>query len=346
MSVPTSQSRRPGPNATNRRNHYRVLQVQPDAPFEVIRANYRALVQKLKLHPDLGGDHWTAAHINAAYHVLSNPVLRAAYDRELLATYDLATLAEGPVRPGSRPQRSKRTSPTTQDRRNFYRLLQVQPDAPIELIEASYRALAGRDVALAGTLAAALATLSDPIRREAYDRELGVARHSIIATESPVVDDGDRTHPQSVVAQKHAYEPLVTRYCLFCKTPHHATESDLKEAGCQECGSPLFAPSAAVVERARRSFARSQKDDEIGFYAFWPGTRRSGRLVDLSPTGLSFLTTAPCERGDVIKIDTPRLRAVGVIARVTRDHRGTTAGVSFHTVAFRSQSGSFVSARA
>ena len=138
--VPTSQNRRPGSDSTNRRNHYRVMQVQPDAPFEVIRANYRALVQKLKLHPDLGGDHWTAAHINAAYHVLSNPVLRAAYDRELLATYDLATLAEGPVRPGSRPQRSKPKS-STHDRRNFYRLLQVQPDAPIELIEASYRAL-------------------------------------------------------------------------------------------------------------------------------------------------------------------------------------------------------------
>ena len=343
--MPTSQSRRPGSNSTNRRNHYRVLQVQPDAPFEVIRANYRALVQKLRLHPDLGGDHWTAAHINAAYHVLSSPVLRAAYDRELLATYDLATLAEGPVRPGSRPQR-RRPKSSTDDRRNFYRLLQVQPDAPIELIEASYRALAGRDVAMAGTLAAALATLSDPIRREAYDRELGVDRHAIITTESQAVSDSPMPLLQSVVARKHAYEPLVTRYCHFCKTPHHATDSDLKEAGCQECGSPLFAPSAEAVERARRSFARSQQDEEIGFYAFWPGTRRSGRLVDLSPMGLSFLTTAPCERGDVIKIDTPRLRAVGVIARVTRDHRGTTAGVSFHTVAFRSQSGSFVSTRA
>ena len=342
--MPT-HGRRPEPGGTNRRNHYRVLQVQPDAPFEVIRANYRALVQKLKLHPDLGGDHWTAAHINAAYHVLSNPVLRAAYDRELLATYDLATLAEGPVRPGSRPHRRKPKS-STDDRRNFYRLLQVQPDAPIELIEASYRALAGRDVARAGTLAAALATLSDPLRREAYDRELGVARHAIIVTEAPAVSDDAMTRPQPVFARKHAYEPLVTRYCLFCKTPHHATESDLKERGCQECGSPLFAPSAEAVERARRSFARSQKDDEIGFYAFWPGTRHSGRLVDLSPKGLSFLTTAPCERGDVIKIDTRRLRAVGVIARVARDSRGTIAGVSFHTVAFRSQSGSFVSARA
>ena len=343
--MPTSQSKRPGSNATNRRNHYRVLQVQPDAPFEVIRANYRALVQKLRLHPDLGGDHWTAAHINAAYHVLSNPVLRAAYDRELLATYDLATLSEGPVRPGSRPQRHKPRSPTD-DRRNFYRLLQVQPDAPIELIEASYRALAGRDVARAGTLAAALATLSDPIRREAYDRELGVAQHAIPATDPPAVSDGAMTHPQPAALRKHAYEPLVTRFCLFCKTPHQATDSDVKEAGCPECGSPLFAPSAEAVERARRSFARIRKDEEIGFYTFWPGARHSGRLVDLSPTGLSFLTAHQCEPGNVIKIEASGLQAVGVVARVNRDARGTTAGVRFHTVGFKSQSGSFVSARA
>ena len=44
----------------NRRNHYRMLFVQPDAPFEVIRANYRTLMGKLKLHPDLGGEHWNA----------------------------------------------------------------------------------------------------------------------------------------------------------------------------------------------------------------------------------------------------------------------------------------------
>lgn len=344
--MPTSQSRRHGSDSTNRRNHYRVLQVQPDAPFEVIRANYRTLVQKLKLHPDLGGDHWTAAHINAAYHVLSNPVLRAAYDRDLLATYDLATLAEGPVRSGSGRQRREPKTPT-RDRRNFYRLLQVQPDAPIELIEASYRALAGRDVAMAGTLAAALATLSDPIRREAYDRELGLARHGIVTTDAAVVPSEDALAlPQPVTARKHKYEPLVTRFCLFCKTPHHATDSDLKEAGCAECGSPLFAPSAEAVERARRSFARSKRDEAIEFYAFWPGPRHEGRLVDLSPKGLSFMTTAPCEQGDVIKIDTPRLRAVGVIARVAGDQRGRTVGVSFHTVAFRSQSGSFVSARA
>ncbi len=66
----------------NRRNYYRLLQVQPDAPVQVIKASYRALMQKLKYHPDLGGDEWNATLINEAYAVLSDSLKRAAYDRE------------------------------------------------------------------------------------------------------------------------------------------------------------------------------------------------------------------------------------------------------------------------
>ena len=40
----------------NRRNYYRILHVQPDAPTEIIKSSYRTLMQKLRMHPDLGGD--------------------------------------------------------------------------------------------------------------------------------------------------------------------------------------------------------------------------------------------------------------------------------------------------
>jgi len=64
----------------NRRNLYRILHVQPDAPEEIIQASYRTLMMKLRRHPDLGGDHYTATLINEAYAVLSDPAKRAAYD--------------------------------------------------------------------------------------------------------------------------------------------------------------------------------------------------------------------------------------------------------------------------
>ncbi len=68
---------------TQRRDYYRVLHVHPDAPDEIIKVSYRTLMQRLKMHPDLGGDHRTATLINEAFRTLGNPDRRAAYDRWL-----------------------------------------------------------------------------------------------------------------------------------------------------------------------------------------------------------------------------------------------------------------------
>jgi hypothetical protein len=67
----------------NRRNHYRILHVDRDAPAEVIHASYRTLMHRLRIHPDLGGDEAEAALVNEAFATLSDPVKRAAYDRML-----------------------------------------------------------------------------------------------------------------------------------------------------------------------------------------------------------------------------------------------------------------------
>ena len=50
-----------------RRNLYRILHVQPEAPPEVIKAAWRALMSTLRAHPDLGGDPELAAQIGRAH---------------------------------------------------------------------------------------------------------------------------------------------------------------------------------------------------------------------------------------------------------------------------------------
>ena len=75
----------------NRRNYYRILQVQPDAPTEIIRASYRTMMRELKKHLDLGGSIWDAEVLNEAYETLSNPQRRAAYDEELFLKYTKQT---------------------------------------------------------------------------------------------------------------------------------------------------------------------------------------------------------------------------------------------------------------
>lgn len=100
----------------DKRNYYEVLHVSPGAPAEIIRGSYRTLMQKLGHHPDLGGDTATAALMNEAYAVLSDPERRAEYDARLEL---LAHVAQGV--PGDSPD------------------LQPQPDEKIETILDLYR---------------------------------------------------------------------------------------------------------------------------------------------------------------------------------------------------------------
>jgi hypothetical protein len=66
-----------------KQNYYRLLHIQPDAPIEIIRSSYRALMLKMRQHPDLGGDDRNASLINEAYKILTDPEKRAKYDRSL-----------------------------------------------------------------------------------------------------------------------------------------------------------------------------------------------------------------------------------------------------------------------
>jgi curved DNA-binding protein CbpA len=70
---------------SKQKNFYQILHVQPDAPSEVIRSTYRTMMQKMKMHPDLGGSQEDAALINEAYSVLINDDTRAQYDSSLVS---------------------------------------------------------------------------------------------------------------------------------------------------------------------------------------------------------------------------------------------------------------------
>lgn len=69
--------------ARERRNHYRVLCLQPEAPAELVRGAYLALVARVRSQPDRGGRAERLARLDAAFAVLSDPAKRAAYDRTL-----------------------------------------------------------------------------------------------------------------------------------------------------------------------------------------------------------------------------------------------------------------------
>lgn len=75
-------------------DHYKTLQVHPQAEQEVIEAAYKRLAKKY--HPDVAteaGNHTgiTMQLINQAYEVLKEPKLRTAYHREWQQTYAKVT---------------------------------------------------------------------------------------------------------------------------------------------------------------------------------------------------------------------------------------------------------------
>jgi curved DNA-binding protein CbpA len=63
------------------RSHYEVLGVTAMATIDEVRAAYRRAARDH--HPDAGGDGRHMSDLNAAWHVLSDPLRRAAYDRQL-----------------------------------------------------------------------------------------------------------------------------------------------------------------------------------------------------------------------------------------------------------------------
>ena len=69
-------------------NLYEILQVQPSADAEIIQAAYRRLM--LRYHPDRNDSadaQEMAQRLNRAYEILSDPIRRAAYDRESSGAY-------------------------------------------------------------------------------------------------------------------------------------------------------------------------------------------------------------------------------------------------------------------
>ncbi len=335
-----------------RRNFYRILHVQPDAPMAIIRENYRVLMQKLKIFPGLGDSNWNERLLDNAYDTLLDPLKRAAYDHELLQRYHIKMLSQGAfsLNTNFATYKQKGERSTKLNQRNYYRILQVQPDAPIAVITASYQALrksSPHDVAL---LDEAYQTLSDPGARKQYDTQFAASNSSYYATEksaqvntSLVKAGGNKTPPQSTV---ESYQTVITHYCSFCKTPYMPQTNGYQCESCLECASPLFVLQHENLTSSRRTVMRINIKGKFMFYQFWPGIPFQGLFQDLSPAGIRFLTKRTIDLHDIIKIDAPNLQAVAEVTHKRSEGREISVGTRFVAVKFDPHCGNFVTEQA
>jgi hypothetical protein len=216
---------------------------------------------------------------------------------------------------------------------DFYRILHVQPDAPAAIIHASYRTLLQRAVGDSDETALldlAYATLGDPQRRMAYDRERAAALGGV---QHDTVD---------------AAGAPGTRNCLFCGAPHGLQRVIERDDECGRCASPLFAAERHRFEYSgQRMLNRIPKRHGIDVWVTWPQAAPiRGSMRDLSLNGIQFVSAVRLQPNQVVRIDCSELRALGRIAHIERDKQsgGFKAGVEFLTLRFRQVRGTFVSA--
>ena len=184
----------------------------------------------------------------------------------------------------------------------------------------------------------AYAVLCDPKARKGYDREHRVRENS----------DSPTAVAPSTPARAESPAPVVPCICLFCLADNRTSDQRADEC-CSGCGAPLRLVDITAEHARELATGRIEHPVDMSYQvdSLRPGSI-PGQVVDLSPTGLRFLSRQQLLAGRVIKIDTPTLSA---LARVTRSETENTpgvfsTGVRFLTLQLRRPRGTFVSERA
>lgn len=240
---------------------------------------------------------------------------------------------------------------STDNRRNYYRILHVQRDAPTEVIKSSYRTLMqrlkmhpdlGGNPGDAALINEAYGVLSDPAKRAAYDRELP-------ALSTPYAAAPQQEHDGAPAAQSGSHRRRRTtarsgpHQCPFCheEHPQRVTEESL----CTECGSPLHRwKNPQEGADWVRALDRIPRNVPIRFWVAWPQTRPAeGELVDVSLSGLGFLTDEPLGKDQFLKLDNELLQAVARVVYCRPAGKRWQIGVQFFTLRLARTRGTFVS---
>ncbi len=250
------------------------------------------------------------------------------------------------------------------NRPDYYRILHVQPDAPVAIIKASYRTLMtkldmhpdrGGEHERAAMINEAYAILSDQIKRNRYDESL-LKLEGKLSNEKRTYEAksaqkecrnsgyGNPDWQCEYRNQRRSTEPR----CVFCRKPHPYGDLVPLEAHCMQCRSPLaYALNIKRIHSGRRKLVRVDVYQGLDLFTQWPQKvpiRVS--LKDFSPDGLQFYCDRPIELGIAIKISNTILEAIAQVVYCRKAESVSSnfvVGARFITLYCHSVCGTFIS---
>lgn len=240
------------------------------------------------------------------------------------------------------------------NRRNYYRLLNVQSDAAPGVIKAAYRALVaehhpdvGGDAEAAALLNEAYAVLSTPARRAAYDAVRAAAGGVHVAFNSRT-EPRPGSSPPSLTRRRNSGEHARVTLCPMCNAGSRG--SPALDARCERCTAPLSAIRLSCGGETavdRRAVPRMSRTNAAKVLTDWSGTVAGVQMRDLSTDGFSFHGTAAVAANSRVRVFCDAFDVVGVVVSTRRMANGVfIVHARMLTSIFAVKAGGFISALA
>ena len=306
-------------------DYYEILHVQDTAPAAVIKASYRAMMQKLKKHPDFGGDVSFAQQLNRAVEVLCNAQARASYD---------------------------------QVRANHLAMQQAHSgtadDEPVADQSVADQSAANNSKPRKWGAPGGSPHSSSPRHSE---QDLSADRHG----DDSVTGDGNAnggTDTESASGQipEHTLAFAKPDCCPFCRSPYPAVHPSKNDAysdshRCKTCNGATAAVTPVVLasDDHLRRIHRQLHETAARVWLAWPSAAvTASRLTDFSPSGCALQIMNPVAVGQCIMIETHLFNAICRVRHCRRPPQNTSyiIGVEFLTLDIVALNGALLNATA
>ncbi len=289
-------------------DYYELLHVQPDAPAPVIKASYRAMMQKLNHHPDRGGDVGFAQLLNDAAKTLCNPDTRAHYD----ALREQHT-ASSRNNAGSRQQNGDGSRPAWGEPggtpADFSNGKSGDTHSKSGIDEDTPKSEADNSSTDSGAIAA-------------YNTALSARSHCLFC------------HAPYASQSSTAYTSAAYSYPARCRT-------------CNGARTPIEQQPRSSNEELR-AMHRQQPDGDVKLWRQWPVTSiDTAALYDFSPEGCALLCRSPLHIKQVVMLESHLFNAICTVRHCKdKDSASYLIGLEFLTLDLLAPPGALLNATA